>query len=189
MMQDTVEIVDTGAVRQAFGRFATGVTVVTTLGTDGIPYGAMVTAFVAVSMDPPLAQITLTRSSRAAKQLDGSAFAINVLSADQLEVARHFAGLPGGRPPVWELRGGVPVLQGNAATLECRAWNSYDGGDHNIVVGEVQSVALGTAEPLLFLDGRFCRVGEELRTKPAHQAGDTWFEGVKAFRPFGSQGR
>lgn len=189
MMQETVELVDPGAVRQAFGRFATGVTVVTTLGSDGIPYGAMVTAFVALSVDPPLAQITLTRSSRAAKHLDGSAFAINVLSADQLELAGHFAGLPGGRPPVWELRGGIPVLLGNAATLECRAWNSYDGGDHNIVVGEVQSVALGTAEPLLFLDGCFHRVGEELGSKPAYQAGGRWFEGVKAFHPFGSQVR
>jgi flavin reductase (DIM6/NTAB) family NADH-FMN oxidoreductase RutF len=166
-------------LRSAFGRFATGVTVVTAKGTDGIAYGAMVTAFAAVSEDPPLAQITLTRSSKAAKHLDGSSFAINILSADQLAVARHFSGQPMDCEPEWLLSGNVPVLVGNAATLECRAWNNYDGGDHIIVVGEVRSLAVGDADPLLFHEGAFHRIGERL--VGSHD--EDWFAGAKSFQP------
>ncbi|RAX46906.1 flavin reductase [Arthrobacter sp. AQ5-05] len=181
--ETTLNSVDASVLRSAFGRFTTGVTVVTTKGTDGMPYGAMVTAFAAVSVDPPLAQITLTRSSKTAKHLDGSSFAINILSADQLEVARHFAGQTMGREPEWVLNGNVPVLVGNAATLECRAWNHYDGGDHIIVVGEVRSLSLGEAEPLLFREGAFHRIGERLEGGE----GESWFAGAKAVQPFAPQ--
>ena len=184
MTQETMlNSVDASGLRSAFGQFTTGVTVVTTQGTDGKPYGAMVTAFAAVSVDPPLAQITLTRSSRAARHLDGSSFAINILSADQLEVARHFAGQPMDREPEWVPNGSVPVLVGNTATLECRAWNHYDGGDHIIVVGEVRSLTLGDAEPLIFHGGTFHRIGEIL----AGGDGESWFAGAKAFQPFAPQ--
>lgn len=180
MTQETMlNSVDASGLRSAFGQFTTGVTVVTTQGTDGKPYGAMVTAFAAVSVDPPLAQITLTRSSRAARHLDGSSFAINILSADQLEVAKHFAGQPMDHEPEWILNGNVPVLVGNTATLECRAWNHYDGGDHIIVVGEVRALTLGDAEPLLFHGGTFHRIGEIL----AGGDGESWFAGAKAFQP------
>lgn len=186
MTQETMlNPVDAIELRSAFGQFTTGVTVVTTQGTDGNPYGAMVTAFAAVSVDPPLAQITLTRSSRAAKHLDGSSFAINILSADQLEVARHFAGEPMDSEPQWALTGNVPVLVGNAATLECRAWNNYDGGDHIIVVGEVSSLTVGDAAPLLFHEGSFHRIGEQL--EDGHS--ESWFAGAKSFQPFVPQHR
>lgn len=177
--------VDENGLSSAFGRFATGVTVVTTQGTDGNHYGAMVTAFAAVSLDPPLAQIALTRSSKAAKHLDGASFAINILSVDQLEVARHFAGHPMERDPEWVLEGNVPVLVGNAATLECRAWNNYDGGDHIIVVGEVRSQTVGDADPLLFHEGTLHRIGERL----GDGQGDPWFPGAKSFQPFLAQHR
>ncbi|MFL4475445.1 flavin reductase family protein [Paeniglutamicibacter sp. MACA_103] len=181
MTQETMlKSTDAQDLLSAFGRFTTGVTVVTTQGTDGNAYGAMVTAFTAVSVDPPLAQITLTRSSRAAKHLDGSSFAINILSADQLEVARHFSGQPIDREPEWVLHGNVPVLVGNAATLECRAWNNYDGGDHIIVVGEVRSLTVGTAEPLLCHAGAFHRIGERLEDGQDK----SWFAGAKSFQPF-----
>lgn len=170
--------VDARELCTAFGQFATGVTVVTTRGTDGLVYGAMVTAFAAVSVNPPLAQITLTRTSRASKQLDGSSFAINILSVDQLEVAMHFAGQSTEREPSWDVDGQVPVLLGNAATLECRAWNAYDGGDHIIVVGEVRSLAVGDVDPLLFHEGTFRSIGEQL-----HAGTDgNWFAGARSFQ-------
>ncbi|ALO66634.1 flavin reductase family protein [Arthrobacter alpinus] len=180
MSQEAVlNSVDASQLRRAFGQFATGVTVVTTQGTDGKAYGAMVTAFAAVSEDPPLAQITLTRSSKAAKHLDGSSFAINVLSADQVEVARHFSGQPSDCEPECVLSGDVPVLVGNAATLECRAWNNYDGGDHIIVVGEVRSLTVGDADPLLFHEGAFHQIGGRL----GDGQDDSWFAGAKFFQP------
>ena len=177
--ETTLNPVPASGLRSTFGQFTTGVTVVTTQGTDGNPYGAMVTAFAAISVDPPLAQITLTRSSRAAKHLDGASFAINILSADQLEIARHFAGEPMDREPEWVLKGKVPVLVGNLATLECRAWNHYDGGDHIIVVGEVRSLTLGKGDPLLVHEGTFHRIGERL----ADERDERWFAGAKTFQP------
>lgn len=180
MSQETMlNTVDASHLRSAFGRFTSGVTVVTTQGTDGNAYGAMVTAFAAVSEDPPLAQITLTRSSRAAKHLDGAIFAINILSVDQLEVAKHFAGEATDSEPEWVLNKNVPVLVGNAATLECRAWNNYDGGDHVIVVGEVRSLTVGDAEPLLFHEGAFYRIGDQFEGGQ----GSAWFSGAKSFQP------
>jgi flavin reductase (DIM6/NTAB) family NADH-FMN oxidoreductase RutF len=186
----TVKAVDARELRNAFGQFGTGVTVVTTRGADGTPHGATVNAFTAVSLDPPLAQVTLTRSSKAARLLEGAPFAINILSAGQLDTAMHFAGRPMNREPDWTLDGNVPVLLGNAATLECKPWNIYDGGDHIIVVGEVTALAVNKVEPLLFFGGKFRHVGDHVEGTPWAQSGDGlaggWFAGVDSFKKFGS---
>ena len=73
MTQEVMGAIDTRELRHAFGTFATGVTVVTCRSDDGVPHGATVNAFTAVSLDPPLAQVTLTRTSRAARYLEGAA--------------------------------------------------------------------------------------------------------------------
>jgi flavin reductase (DIM6/NTAB) family NADH-FMN oxidoreductase RutF len=129
--------------------------VVTCRSDDGVPHGATVNAFTAVSLDPPLAQVTLTRTSRAARYLEGAPFAINILSQDQLDVAWHFAGKPLPYEPAWALDGNVPVLLENKATLECTPWRIYDGGDHVIVIGEVRKLEVSNREPLLFFGGKF----------------------------------
>jgi flavin reductase (DIM6/NTAB) family NADH-FMN oxidoreductase RutF len=179
--------IDTRELRHTFGTFATGVTVVTTRTPDGVPHGATVNAFTAVSLEPPLAQVTLTRSSKAAQYLDGAPFAINILSAAQRDVALHFAGKPMDGGPDWALDGGVPVLCGNAGTLECRPWNVYDGGDHLIVIGEVVSLEYDrTAEPLVFYGGKFRAMGELIDGAPWNLCGDGpecgWFAGSRAFK-------
>ncbi|GAB2761220.1 flavin reductase family protein [Sinomonas soli] len=179
--------VDPRELRNTFGTFATGVTVVTTRTPDGVPHGATVNAFTAVSLEPPLAQITLTRSSKAAQYLDGAPFAINILTLDQMDVALHFAGRPMARGPEWKLDGGVPVLCGNAATLECRPWNIYDGGDHVIVIGQVVSLEYHrTAKPLLFFGGSFRSIGSQIGGSPwdhsADGPGSGWFAGANSFQ-------
>ena len=70
-------------LRNAFGRFATGVTVVTCRNDEGTPHGATVNAFTAVSLEPALCQVTLTRASRACGYLDGAPFAVNVPQASR----------------------------------------------------------------------------------------------------------
>lgn len=144
---------------------------VTTRTDDGVPHGAMVNAFTAVSLDPPLAQVTLTRTSRAARYLEGAAFAINILSLEQMDVALHFAGKVLDEEPEWTLDGNVPVLTGNAATLECRPWNIYDGGDHIIVVGEVIAMEFTGGEPLLFFGGKFRQIGRPVVGAPWDHSG------------------
>lgn len=175
-------------LRNAFGTFTTGVTVVTTSDDDGVPHGATVNAFTAVSLDPPLAQVTLTRKSKAAKYLEEANFAINILASDQMEVALHFAGRPMQGEPDFVLDGDVPILSGCAAVLECRPWNIYDGGDHIIVVGEVTKLEYSSEPPLLFYAGRFRELGDFCEGTPWDHSGDSlsscWFSGAESFRTF-----
>lgn len=185
----TVNTVDARELRNAFGQFGSGVTVVTTRGADGTPHGATVNAFTAVSLDPPLAQVTLARGSKAARLLEGEPFAINILSVGQLDTAFYFAGRPMNSQPGWTLAGKVPVLLGNAATLECKPWNIYDGGDHVIVVGEVTALVVNEVEPLLVLGGEFRHVGDQVEGAPSAQSGDGlaggWFAGADSLKTFG----
>ena len=146
---------DQRVLRNAFGTFATGVTVVTCTNNDGEPHGATVNAFTAVSLEPALAQVTLGRNSKACEYLKGRPFAINVLAADQLEVAWHFAGRPAAVPPQWADGPAAPLLEGAATTISCRPWRTYDGGDHVIVIGEVERVDITDRDPLLFHGGKF----------------------------------
>lgn len=183
--QTSIDPVDPRELRNAFGQFATGVTVVTCRSDDGVPHGATVNAFTAVSLDPPLAQVTLTRTSRAAQYLHGGPFAINILSQDQLDVAWHFAGKPLPYEPAWSLDGSVPVLLENKATLECTPWRIYDGGDHIIVIGEVQKLEVTHREPLLFFGGKFRDIGPLTGSNHWQHCGDSlesrWFSGADSF--------
>ncbi|MFD1211777.1 flavin reductase family protein [Arthrobacter sp. GCM10027362] len=160
-------------LRNAFGRFGTGVTVVTTHNADGEVHGATVSAFTAVSLDPPLAQVTLMRESKLANYVVGQPFAINILSLAQQDTCLHFAGRPMKGGPAWgESVTGVPVLAGNTATLECRPWNVYDGGDHLIVIGEVAALEINPVPPLLFFGGAFHHLGSLVGGAPWDFCGD-----------------
>jgi flavin reductase (DIM6/NTAB) family NADH-FMN oxidoreductase RutF len=174
-------------LRTAFGRFATGVTVVTCRNHEGTPHGATVNAFTAVSLDPPLCQVTLTRTSRACGYLDGASFAVNVLGANQIETAWHFAGRPTEPGPEWAQGPTAPVLVGSAAVYSCRPWRTYDGGDHLIVLGEVEHVDISDDEPLLFFAGAFREIGTP--ETGVHWAGSLdcpdagWFDASTTFTP------
>lgn len=153
--------VDARELRNTFGNFATGVTVVSAYDAAGTPHGATVNAFTAVSLDPPLAQVTLTRESKAAQVLPENVFAINILGRGQLDLAWHFAGKPRDVGEIgWIRDGAAPALPGNAATLQLRPWRTYDGGDHLIVLGEVTGIEHSDEEPLLFFRGKFREIGE-----------------------------
>jgi flavin reductase (DIM6/NTAB) family NADH-FMN oxidoreductase RutF len=178
--------IDTRELRHAFGAFTTGVTVVTCKSEDGVPHGATVNAFTAVSLDPPLAQVTLTRTARAAQYLEDAPFAINILSLEQMDVALHFAGKVMKEEPEWTLDGNVPVLLKNVATIECQPWKIYDGGDHIIVVGAVIAMEVTNREPLLFFGGKFREIGRFVEGAPWEHSGDAlesgWFSGAKSFK-------
>ncbi|WP_199435532.1 flavin reductase family protein [Qaidamihabitans albus] len=148
-------MLDQREIRRGFGRFATGVTVVTCRNPEGEPHGATVNAFTAVSLEPALCQVTVTRQSKACQYLDGKPFAVNVLAASQLGIAWHFAGRPQDLEPQWADGVLAPVLVGNAATISCLPWRTYDGGDHVIVLGEVTDLETSDADPLLFFAGGF----------------------------------
>jgi flavin reductase (DIM6/NTAB) family NADH-FMN oxidoreductase RutF len=149
------------ALRDAFGAFATGVTVVTAVRPDGEPVGVTANSFASVSLAPPLVLWSLanTSPSMAAFAL-GAPFAINILADGQRDLAMHFARSGKDKFEVdaaWRMNPEPPRLHGARARLDCRVHALHAGGDHTIIVGEVLAVARSTASPLLFADGKFGR--------------------------------
>jgi flavin reductase (DIM6/NTAB) family NADH-FMN oxidoreductase RutF len=152
--------------RHAMGQFATGVTVITSVGADGRPVGTTANAVSSLSLDPPLLLVCFDQSSRtlAAIRVHG-AFAVNVLAAPQEELSANFArrGLMADWDDVPHQPGltGSPRLHGVLATLECTVEHRLPGGDHEIVVGRVRDARTGDAEavPLLFWRGRYASLG------------------------------
>jgi flavin reductase (DIM6/NTAB) family NADH-FMN oxidoreductase RutF len=159
--------VSAGELRHAMGHFATGVTVVTSVGADGLPVATTANAVTSLSLDPPLLLVCFARGSQTlAAVRDHGAFAVNVLAAHQRELSANFARR--GLAAVWDgVRHrpgltGSPRLHGVLATLECTVENRLPGGDHEIVVGRVLSVETsGAADcdagavPLLFWRGGY----------------------------------
>ena len=146
-------------LRQALGRFATGVTVVTALGPSG-PMGMTVNSFTSVSLDPPLLLWCPARSSsRHDAFARAQAFAVHVLGAEQLDLCLRFTrngeGFEGlDAQPNAE---GVPVIAGVAARFDCVRHAAHEGGDHTVVIGQVARVTVGGPDdhPLVFAAGRF----------------------------------
>ena len=146
-------------LRDALGRFATGVTVVTCW-LDEAPLGITANSFASVSLDPPL---VLWSPARFSRRFDAFAearhFAIHVLGEEQGALGAGFSaagdafdGLPWGRNDE-----GCPVIDGCLARFECRAHARHDGGDHDIVVGRVMRAASRRGAPLVFASGEYGR--------------------------------
>lgn len=151
--------VDQRDFRNALGRFATGITVITTVGPDGKPVGLTANSFSAVSLDPPLILWCLGRSATSMPAFQQcSHFAVNVLETGQRALSHRFA-----TPAVdkftglnWRAgRGGAPVLPGCLACFECRTVKRYDGGDHVIFLGKVERYCHSNGSPLLFNAGKY----------------------------------
>jgi flavin reductase (DIM6/NTAB) family NADH-FMN oxidoreductase RutF len=148
------------ALRDALGRFVTGVTVVTTMTRRG-PLGMTVNSFSSVSLDPPLVLWSpARRSSRFAAFEASNHFAIHVLAEDQVPLAEHFARKGGFEGIAFTAGiGDAPLIEGATARLECLHAVHYDGGDHLIVVGEVLRVVEAERPPLLYFRGAYRALG------------------------------
>ena len=146
--------------RDALGMFATGVTIVTARAADGSLVGLTANSFNSVSLSPPLVLWSLSRAAGSmATFAGGSHYAINVLGADQRDLAERFATRHVDR---WsgvrhtEGVGGAPLLDGAVAVFECFNRSQYEEGDHVIFVGEVERCQhRAGASPLLYHGGRF----------------------------------
>jgi flavin reductase (DIM6/NTAB) family NADH-FMN oxidoreductase RutF len=153
--------------RHAIGHFATGVTVVTSVGRSGEPVGTTANAVSSLSLDPPLILVCFDRSSATLEAIGAhGAFAVNVLAAPQQHLSANFArrGLSAAWDGVRHHRGptGSPRLEGVLAALECTVEDRMAGGDHEIIVGRVQEVEAGATEaaPLLFWRGGYASLDE-----------------------------
>jgi len=142
------------------GMFATGVTIVTARASNGQLIGLTANSFNSVSLSPPLVLWSLSRAAGSmAAFRAGSHYAINILSAEQQDLARQFATRDIDRFAGVAFSsgvGGAPVLEGVAASFECFNRSRYEEGDHVIFVGEVERCShRDNASPLLFHGGRY----------------------------------
>lgn len=145
--------------RTALGQFATGVTVITTLTSEGTRAGMTANSFASVSMDPPLVLWCPGKQVPSAASFERSThFAINVLASGQHALSRQFATPSSDKfagVAVREGLAGVPLIEGALATFECRTVARHDAGDHLIYVGEVERYEYAPDDPLVFHAGAY----------------------------------
>ena len=155
---------DTRAFRNALGSFATGVTVITAMGADGVLAGLTVNSFASVSLDPPLVLWSLSLYSPSLAIFQNcSHYAINVLAQDQEALSNRFAATQTDRFADLEFTAGTagaPLLPGCCAWFECRNEMRHAGGDHLIFVGLVERYGQDLRPPLLFQAGRYHTLAE-----------------------------
>jgi flavin reductase (DIM6/NTAB) family NADH-FMN oxidoreductase RutF len=155
-------------LREAMGHFATGVTVITSVGPDGEPIGTTANAVTSLSLDPPLVLVCFDRGSATLQAIQShGAFAVNVLGHRQRHLSANFARR--GLSAVWDgvrhHRGptGSPRLADVIAIIECTVEHSLPGGDHEITIGRVRHVETNAdgATPLLFWRGTYVSIDAE----------------------------
>jgi len=167
---------DKDALRQALGQFATGVTIVTTLGQDGKPIGVTANSFNSVSLSPPMVLWSLSTSafSRGAFEAAGH-FCVHVLTADQESISRKFATQGSHKFDGVAWAGGiesVPLLEEYVARFQCRKAHQFPVGDHVVFVGEVVDFSRTDARPLVFHGGRYALAERRMMQRIARQLGE-----------------
>lgn len=147
-------------LRNAMGRFATGVCVITTMTEDQRPVGMTANSFSSVSLDPPLVLWNLQNGSDVFDEFaTPKHFAINVLASSQEDLSNIYAKKGDHLMEAEHFSSGQygsPVVHDALVTFECELETTYAGGDHLIVIGRVLNVQSGTeGEPLLFFSGGY----------------------------------
>lgn len=177
-MTDSSELVFDGRdLRRAFGNFATGVTIVTTLDAQGKPCGFTANSFTSVSIAPPLLLVSIARSAFGCEVFTKSAgFAVNILARDQRELSNRFAaaGVDKFAGLGWQGKAsGSPLIDGVVAWFDCSHHQQVDAGDHIILIGRVLDYSYNTHTPLGFCRGAYVSFGLtprmlQLLSSPGH---------------------
>jgi 3-hydroxy-9,10-secoandrosta-1,3,5(10)-triene-9,17-dione monooxygenase reductase component len=160
--------IDGEAFRDVMGRFATGISVITTSDESGRPAGITVSAMSSVSLDPPLVMVALARKRSITPVVAAKGrYAVNVLRDDQQALSDCFAHAPVS-PGREEFCGapwhagptGLPLLEGTLGSLECTIVQTFSVGDHELFIARVDSleVASGESDPLLYFRRQYLRV-------------------------------
>ncbi|MEO9875175.1 MAG: flavin reductase family protein [Anderseniella sp.] len=145
--------------RRALGSFPTGVTIVTAFDQDRQPWGLTANSFTSVSLEPPVISVCIAKAGRVFPTLKASShFAVNILSADQQNLAEHFASDIENRfiGIDWQAKSdGAPLLPGASAHLDCIVHSRVDANDHEILLGLVETYNHTQFPPLVYCRGRF----------------------------------
>jgi 3-hydroxy-9,10-secoandrosta-1,3,5(10)-triene-9,17-dione monooxygenase reductase component len=160
------QTLDSRALRNALGAFATGVTIVSTRNGEGQDVGITANSFNSVSLNPPMVLWSLSRTALSLPSFQQSPyFAVHVLAADQDDLSRRFATKGADKFQELDVKrghGNVPLIDGCTARFQCRTAFSYDAGDHIIFVGEVLAFDAYERPPLLFHAGRYALAVEKI---------------------------
>ncbi|MHA6252271.1 flavin reductase family protein [Oceanobacillus sp. CAU 1775] len=147
---------DDKAFRHAMGKFATGVTVITSkVGSDS--YGMTANAFMSVSLNPRLITVSIDNRATMLKRIQESQqFAVNILKCDQQDISRHFAGQTSDKREIhFGSVQGIPVIEESLASVVCDVDNSYVVGDHTLFIGRVKDIVIRDGNPLTFYSGKY----------------------------------
>jgi flavin reductase (DIM6/NTAB) family NADH-FMN oxidoreductase RutF len=156
--------IDKQEFRRVLSHFAAGVTIVTTAGADGKPYGLTATAFTSVSLEPPMVLVCVDKTAESHPHFHASrVFAVNFLRAGHEHLSRRFAVSGGDKfKDLVVSRGvtGAPLLPEALGHLECRTVDILEGGDHTIFLGQVEAGDARGGEPLLYFRGAYRQISE-----------------------------
>ena len=150
--------IDSMLQRQVMGRFATGVTLLTTRFDEGV-LGMTANAVMSLSLEPPLIVVSVDKKNSMHECLiQGKCFALNMLRADQEEISRRFA-ISGPKDfaglALTAAETGAPILVDAIAFVDCELVEILSGGDHDMFVGEPVAGEVRDGEPLIFYGGEY----------------------------------
>lgn len=153
---------DARLFRNAMGKFATGVTVVSTK-IGEVTHGMTANAFMSVSLNPPLVVVSIDeRASMLGKIKESGSFAVNILAEDQQYLSQHFAGKPEeGTVVPWGELDGYPVLEGTVAQVVCDVVTTHVEGDHTLYICQVKAIQVEERNPLVFFSGNYKKLAVE----------------------------
>ena len=150
---------DTREFRFALSGFATGVTIVTAVSESGEKVGMTASSFNSVSTEPPLILWSVTKTALSAPAFrDAKNFAVHVLASDQVAISNRFATSGADKFADTDYtvdENGVPILSSCVARFDCTSWAVHEGGDHWVIIGEVQGIERENKEGLVFSDGSY----------------------------------
>jgi flavin reductase (DIM6/NTAB) family NADH-FMN oxidoreductase RutF len=155
--------IDPDSFRSVLGRFASGITVVTTVDAQGRDVGMTVSAFASVSLRPPLVSVCIDHAASMHGALRAAdRFGINILGADQEALSRRFAAVESSHrfEGIGYERGesGVVLLDDALAHMECVRVAQHEAGDHTLFLGEVERAVARDARPLLYYRGGYAQL-------------------------------
>lgn len=144
--------------RKAMGKFATGVTVITTQVGNDI-HGMTANAFMSISLDPMLVTISVDNKAKMLKKIQASGqYAVSILAENQVDLSMHFAGQKKlDREIEFDYVSGLPVIPGALASVICDVDREIEIGDHTLFIGRVKDIKINEGDPLTFFTGKYGR--------------------------------
>lgn len=156
-------MMDDRTFRNAMGKFATGVTVITTV-MEGEAHGMTANAFMSVSLDPKLVLISIGEKAKMLDKINTSGkFAVNILSEEQKELSMHFAGqIKEERAIDFDWVDELPIIKNALASIVCNVHSKQIAGDHTLFIGEVTDIVMNDGAPLAFFEGKYSKVSQPI---------------------------